>query len=160
MDVEEEGVKAIWSLLEGINTEWAQNLTAMFSFEAFEAMQETVKFWAIDSEPAGIGYALVYISFQPQPFPIKVDDLCTQMPSFYEQMGIEMAEAECGLEINELDAARFTIRLRMGPVGVKEYQYVYVQEGRIWTLNLGVDETEWSEYEPIFVTVAESFRVD
>lgn len=157
VDVEKEGIEAIWNLLEGINTEWARNIITMFSAEA---MQEMIKFWAMDSEPAGIGYATANITFQPQAFPIEVDDLCILMPSLYEQMGIEMIEAECGLKINGLDAARFMTRLQMGPLAVKQYQYVYVQKGGLWTLTLTVDETEWSEYEPIFVTIAESFRVD
>lgn len=157
VDVEERGIEAIWNLLEGTNTEWARNITTMVSAEA---MQEMIKFWAMDSEPAGIGYATISITFLSQPFPIKVDDLCTQMPLLYEQIGFELVDADCGLEINDLDAARFVIRLRMGSLAVKQYQYVYVREGDIWTLTLAVDETEWSEYEPIFATIAESFRVD
>jgi branched-chain amino acid transport system substrate-binding protein len=123
-------------------------------------MQEMIEFWAMDSEPAGVGYATMNIVFQSQPFPIKVDDLCAILPSFYEQMGAELVDAECGLEINDLDAARFVTCLRMGPLAVKGYQYAYVREGDVWFLNLAVDETEWSEYEPIFATIAESFRVD
>jgi len=41
-----------------------------------------------------------------------------------------------------------------------QYQYAYVREGNIWTLALTVEETEWSEYEPTFAAIAESFRVD
>jgi hypothetical protein len=82
------------------------------------------------------------------------------MPSVYEQMGVEVVDAECDLEINELNAARFIIRLPMGPSEIKQYQYAYVQENDMWTLSLAVDETEWSEYEPIFATIAQSFRVD
>lgn len=155
--IEEEGIEAILNSLEGINTEWARNITLMFSSEA---IQEAMKFFAMDSEPAGIGFATVNATYQPLAFPIKVDDLCTIMPSVYEQLGVEMIEAECGLEINELDAARFTSRFQMGALAVKQYQYVYVQENSTWTLTLGVDETEWSAYEPIFVTIAESFRLD
>ena len=51
------------------------------------------------------------------------------------------------------------IRLQMGPLAVKQYQYAYVQEGDIWMLSLAVDETMWSEYEPTFTTIAESFRL-
>jgi hypothetical protein len=58
-----------------------------------------------------------------------------------------------------MKAARFMIRLQMGPLAVKQYQYAYVQEGDIWMLSLAVDETMWSEYEPTFTTIAESFRL-
>ena len=157
VDVGKEGIEAILNSLKGINTEWARNITTMVSAEA---IQEMMKFWARDSEPAGIGYATINITFQSQPFPTKVHDLCTLMPSAYEQMGVEMVDAECDLEINDLDAARFIIRLRVGALAIKQYQYIYVKNGNIWALTLAVDETEWPEYEPTFVTIAESFRVD
>ena len=73
--------------------------------------------------------------------------------------GYGIIDTECGLKINDLDAARFTLSLQMGPLAVKQYQYVYVQEDRLWVLSLAVDDIEWSEYEPIFVIAAESFRV-
>jgi hypothetical protein len=82
------------------------------------------------------------------------------MPSVLEQMGFEVVDSECGLKINDLDAARFVLNLQMDSEALKQYQYVYVRGGDIWTLALTVDETEWSKYEPTFVTIAESFRVD
>jgi hypothetical protein len=157
VDIEQEGIEAIWSLLEGVNEEWAQTVTALFSVEA---MQEAVRFWAMDPEPAGIGYSTLNITYQSLVFPMKVEDLCTLMPSVYEQMGIEVVKAECGLEINGLDAARFVVKVEIGPLAVKEYQYVYVREDAIWTLTFAVDATQWPEYRPIFVKSAKSFRVD
>lgn len=157
VDLGEEGVEAIMNSLAGINTDWARNMATMFTTEA---MQEMTKFWAMDSKPAGTGYATINIVFQSQPFPVRIQDLCEQIPSAYEQIGMELVDAECGLEINDLEAARFVIRLQMGPLAVKEYQYAYGREGDMWMLTLCVDETKWSEYEPLFAAIAESFRVD
>lgn len=157
MDVDEEGFEAIFSMLEALDTEWARNVTATFSAEA---VRESIKFWAMDSEPAGMGYATVNVTFQSSPLPVAVGDLCAQLESVYEQMGVELVALECGLRINELDAGRSTVRLPMGVLAVKQYQYFYVQGRSLWAVSLAVDETEWSEYEPIFATAGQSFRVD
>jgi hypothetical protein len=157
VDIDLEGVEAIFAILETLDTEWARNTTAMFSAED---MQQGMKFWAMDSEPAGVGYATVNVIRQSLPFPVPLDDLCAQLESAYQQMGFEVLAVECGLKINGLDAGRSTVRLTMGPVSFKEYQYFYVQERSMWAVTLGVDETEWAEYEAIFVRAGESFRVD
>lgn len=157
MDVDQEGFEAIFDMLETLDTEWARSVTATFRAEA---IAEMMKFWAMDSAPAGAGYATVNITGQSLPFPAVIDDLCAQFESVYQQMGVEVVAVECGLKINGLDAGRSTIRLPMGALAVKEYQYFYVQGRSLWAVTLAVDETEWSEYEPIFVTAAESFRVD
>jgi hypothetical protein len=157
VDIEQEGFEALWALLEGFDADWAQTTSEIYSAEA---MQEAVRFWAVDPEPAGIGYATINITSQSQIFPIKAEDLCTLMPAVYEQLGVEMIDAKCGLEINGLDAARFLILLEMGPLAIKEYQYVYVREDAIWTLTFGVDATKWSEYKPVFAKSAKSFRLD
>jgi hypothetical protein len=157
VDIDQEGVEAIFDLLETLYTEWARNYAAMFSPEA---VLQVTEFWAIDSEPAGVGYATVNVTKQSMPFPVPVDDLCAQAESAYQQMGFEVLAVECGLKINGLDAGRSTIRLMMGPVAFKEYQYFYVRERSMWAVTLGVDEIEWAEYEAIFVRAGESFRVD
>lgn len=157
VDVDREGVEAILSMLETLNTEWARNTTAMLSAEG---VQEMTKLWAMDSEPAGVGYATMTITHQSQPFPIRVEDLCAQLESAYQQMGFEVVAVECGLKINELDAGRSIVRLPVGALAVKEYQYWYVQGRSVWVVSMAVDETKWSEYEPIFATIAESFMVD
>ncbi len=158
VDVRGQGVEAIWNSLEGLNTEWAQNVTATYSAKA---VQRAMKFWAMDSKPAGIGNATVTItSGESQPFPIELADLCAQMQSLYEQTGFEVLAVECDLEINGLDAARFTLNAKMGSMAIKMYGYLYVQEGKLWVVTLGVDGTAWSEYEQVFVIAAESFAVD
>lgn len=157
VDIDQEGAEAIFDILETLDTEWARNYTAMFSAEA---VLQVMKFWAIDPEPAGVGYATVNVAKQSMPFPLVIDDLCAQSQSLYEQMGAEVLSIECGLKINGLDAGRSTIRLPIGPLAFKEYQYFYMHERSMWAVTLGTDETEWAEYEAIFVRAGESFRVD
>jgi hypothetical protein len=157
VDVEEEGIEAIIQFLELLNSEWAQNSAAMFTAEG---MQDMMRFWAMDPQPAGPGYASANLTYQALPIPIRVEDLCTIMPSIYDQMGIELLDAACDLEINGLETARITIRLEVGVLAIREYQYIYLGEDDQWTMSLGVGEAAWSEYEPIFITIAESFRVE
>ena len=157
IDIDREGIDAIQNILRGLDTQWAQTTTAMFSSEA---MQEMMKLWAMDTKPAGAGYASANVVFQSMPYIVNSDDLCVQMPSAYKQMDITLLDSECGLEINGLDVGRFETRIGIGAFAVKQYQYVYVDGRKMWTLTLGVDATQWSKYTSTFVTIAESFRVD
>ena len=157
IDIDKEGIDTILNLLRGLNNQWAQSTAAMFSSEA---MQEMMKLWAMDTKPAGIGYASVNVAFRSMPFVVESDDLCVQMASAYQQVGITLLDSECGLEINGLDVGQFEIQIGIGAFAIKQYQYVYVQGRKMWTLTLAVDETQWSKYTSTFVTIAESFRVD
>ena len=157
IDIDREGIDAILNLLRGLNTQWAQTTTAMFSSET---MQEMMKLWAKDTKPAGVGYASVLGVFQSMPFIVESDDLCVQIPSAYQQMNITLLDSECGLEINGLDVGRFETQIGVGAFAIKQYQYVYVDGRKMWTLTLSVDETQWSKYISTFETIAESFRVD
>lgn len=157
VDVDQEGVDAIWDLLAGINTEWAESVTSLFSSEA---MREAIKFWALDTEPAGSGYASLNIIPQTQAYAIPIEDLCSQIPAAYQQLQIDMIESDCSLKINGLEAARFMTGLNMGELGVRQYQYIFVRGVRVWTLTFSVDSTVWDRYEEIFVTAAETFRTE
>ena len=157
VDVEEEGIEAILQFLKTLNTEWAQNAASMFTTEG---ILDLLKFWAIDSKPAGIGYASINLIYHSQQFPINVEDWCAMMPSLYEQMGIELIEVNCDLEINGIEVARLTSRAEVGTIGLQQYQFIFVLEKSRWTLSAGVDETAWAEYEPIFTAIAESFRTE
>ncbi len=157
VNVDREGIESILNILKGLDSEWARNAAQMFSAEA---IQQSIKFWAMDTKPAGAGYASVNVTFQQTPFATSSDDLCIQMPSVYKQMGIKLLDTECGLEINELEAARFTVSLRAGPFAVKQYQYIYTQGRNIWVMTLAVDEMQWTKYQITFETIAESFRLN
>lgn len=157
VELEEEGVEAIWQLMEGIESEWAQNITSLFSSEL---VAETIKFWAMSDEPAGAGYPNVNVSFQSQVIPIDTSELCDLLPSVYDQMGLMVVASECNLTINAIESARFVIRMEMGPLSIQQVQYLFVEGGRFWSVTLGVDETVWDAYVSLFDEIANTFRID
>lgn len=157
IDIDKEGIEAVLNILENLNTYWARNASARFTSEA---VQNMMKFWAMDSEPAGIGYASTNVTYQSLPYSLTSQALCQQMPAVYKQMGIELLDAECGLEINGLEASRFTIHLVTGPFAVRQNQYVYMKGREMWSLTLAVDETLWEDYEDTFKAIAHTFTTD
>jgi len=89
-------------------------------------------FWAMDSEPAGVGYASANVPTRSCPLPHPTDDICEQMPARIRAARHGAGDAECDLTINDVDAARFVIRASMGPFGIEQYQYVYIQDRGLW----------------------------
>ena len=65
-----------------------------------EQMQEMGKMFAMDSQPAGTGYATAVVMMQTLPYAVSADMMCAIMPAAYADMGILFKESECGLEIN------------------------------------------------------------
>jgi hypothetical protein len=157
VDINQEGVEALWEVIEGLETEWAEAAQAMYSSEA---MLEAFDLWAIDSAPTNFGFAVAAVMSQEFPYPIAAKDLCTLMPSTYEQMGIEMVDSDCSLEINGINTARFIVRIEVEGMVMKQVQYCYLSGTDMWVLTMGVVETEWMEYEPVLFGIAESFRID
>ncbi|MFN2176436.1 MAG: hypothetical protein ACK2U3_10860 [Anaerolineales bacterium] len=157
VDIDKEGFDAILGQLGDIESDWAKNTTEMMSSEA---MQEMTKFWAMDSEPAGVGYASTNVTYQTYFIEVEIEDFYAQMLSAYQQMGITVTDSKCDLVINNLDAAWFEFQLGIGPFSVKEHQYVYLNNRDIWSVIVAVDVSEWNKYESIFGKIAESFRVD
>jgi basic membrane protein A len=156
INVEVEGVEAILDLLSAVDEEWAQASAGMFTAEG---MSEMIRLWALDPEPAGIGYASVNIVQETNPFPISLEDLCTQMPALYEMMDLEVLQTECDLEINNQEAARFTLRLNLGIFSIIEYMYVIVNENDLWMMTFAIGENESAEYEPLFNEIADTWRI-
>jgi len=156
IDVDEEGVEALIDALEMLDTEWAQSLTEMFSSEE---ILEYLKFWARDTEPAGIGFATVNVMQQSLSYKVDAGTLAEQSAYLYESMGLEFLGMEQNLEINGLDAARIEIRAEAGLFVVRDYQYFFVQGREAWAVTFAVGDTSWSEYEPIFVEIVETFAV-
>lgn len=156
VDVDKEGIDMIFEMLQYLETEWAQTTADMFSSEE---MEEMLKFWAMDMDPAGLGYATINVMYQSLPFPIRVTDMCAEMPSAYIQMGIELLDMDCDVEINDTPAARFMTILRSDFGSVQQYQYLIMRGRNMWSTTLSVDATEWITYQPVFEMIAESFRV-
>ena len=157
IDVDEEGIEAIFELVRSLDTEWAKNISELFSSED---MKESLKFWAIDPEPAGSGFASVNVAHQEMPLPVSADALVLQLKALYEQSGLTVVAVDQGLEVEGRDAARITLKAAMGAVVVQQFQYAIVEGRDLWVVTLAVDESVWLEYESIFGTIAESFTVD
>ncbi len=157
IDVGREGIEAILDLVKNLNADWAQSVTQMLSAEA---MQEALRLWAMDTQPAGVGYATANISYQQQPFAMRVEPLLIQLENAYKQFGLQVLSTQAGLEINGLEAGRLAVRVTVGPFAIKQYQYLYAQGKDLWILTLAVDETAWESYEPVFTEIAGSFRLE
>jgi hypothetical protein len=93
----------------------------------------------------------------PIALPLKI--WCGQMGPTYEQMGVELLESSCDLEINQLEAARLISRSTMGKSSIKQYQYFYMSGKSLWILTLTMNETEWDNYVSTFETIGESFTL-
>ena len=156
VDIDEEGIDAILNILESTNEDWAENFLSMFSSDA---LAEYLKFWAMDSQPAGMGYANLVVTYQTMPFAIPIADYCDQLPATYSQLGIELLDARCDLKINGLDSARVSLRLSVGALTVKQSQYIFLKGRKAWSMACSADETQWEKYAPIFDTIGESFQV-
>jgi hypothetical protein len=121
---------------------------------------DTVKFEAEDSDDEGIWLAGITVQFQYQYGIVDVEDVCTEVRSYFEALGIQIEKSECNLEINGLPAGRLTVREVVYSQPVKEYIYFYADGTRIWVVSLYVDESDWSRYQSTFVTIGESFVLD
>ena len=124
-----------------------------------ETLAAMYQFYAMDSELAGRGYASANVLSQALPLPFGSEALCVSLPDAYAEMGLELVDATCGLEINGLDVARFTVRMPAATANTLQYQYAYLQERTMWMLTLAVVEDAWPDYEATFVEIAESFRL-
>ncbi len=156
IDIDKEGVDALWEIIEGLETEWAETARAMYNSEA---MLEAFDLWAIDYQLAGLGFAVATVLSQELPYAIEAESLCMMMLATYEQMGIEVVDSDCTLEVNGIGAARFVIQIEVEGMVMKQVQYCYLSGTDMWVLSMGVDETAWTEYGPIFIEIAESFRI-
>jgi hypothetical protein len=157
IDIDKEGADALWEMIEGLEADWAEAARAMYSSEE---LLEAFDLWAIDSEPAGPGYAVATVLSQELPYSVEAADLCMMMPATYDQMGIEVVDSDCSQVINGINVARFVVRLEVEGMAMKQVQYCFLSGTDMWVMSMGVPETEWSEYEPILSGIAQSFRIE
>jgi hypothetical protein len=155
VDVDKEGIEVILEVLTYIDSDWAQNTADMVTAEE---MEEMLKFWAMDVDSTRTSYASVNIMYQSLPFPIRIADMCAEVPLFYSHMGIELLDTDCDLKINTLSAARFMVILHSTFGSDQQYQYLFMRGRNMWTMTLSVDDTEWTSYQPTFEKIAETFR--
>ncbi len=154
--VDKEGVQALLDAMKMLNAEWAQSASSMVTSEA---MQESLKLMAMGSEPAGAGYPFVIVQMETTLLPTTPGALVSQMESVYGQLGLTVVETTPDLDINGLSGGRVTVRANVGELSVLESQYLLVDGKNVWILTMGVDETAYSDYEPTFQLIAESFRL-
>ncbi len=157
IDIDQEGIEVIFDRLKGLDDKWAQSVTDMISSEQ---AGESFKLWAMSPEPAGVGFPTLNVQFQTMPVAMEVFPLMYQLEAMYEQMGIEVITLEPERHINGLNAGRISLRYTYGPFSMRNYQYVFADGRDLWILNMVVDETEWSDYEPIFAQIGGTFRLD
>jgi Tol biopolymer transport system component len=156
VDVNRETIKSILYSAENLNPEWVQNVIAQVSANDFPEM---TKFWAMDAQPAGGVYALGNVALWVFSSPQSSESVCVEMPPVYQEMGVELLKAECGLEINQLDVARLTTRHTLPSLTVMQDEYYYVRENKSWVLTLSVEATQYENFSEIFDTIAGSFRL-
>lgn len=124
------------------------------------AADDSVKFEAVDLEGAGNYKASVFVSFRYQYDTFTIQEICDYYGPFFESVGMELMETKCGYEMNGLPAGRFLYRFNLDGINVREYMYFFVENTRIWLVELVVDENVWSSYTSTFQTIAESFCMD
>ena len=156
IDIDEEGIDALLDAIESLDTEWAENTAAVLSSET---MVEYLKFWARDTEMAGMGFATVQVAQQRMVYRVDAETVVGQLEAAFESMGIEVLDVETGLEINGVDAARIDIRAGTGFGLARQSQYVFVQGRNLTIMGCTADESAWSEYEPIFEDIVGTFAL-
>jgi hypothetical protein len=151
-DLDEESMGAIMTLLEEVDPEMAASVGATLSSGE---MQDMGEFWAMDSK----GVANANLVKQLMPMQVESSLLCMMMPDAYQQMGMEVTNSRCGLNINGMDSALFEIETSVGSIVMSQHQYIYLDNLDMWILTLSVDKSQKNEYQPVFESIAQTFTI-
>jgi hypothetical protein len=157
VDAAKDGVNAILEKVQGLDSQWVQEVTAMVTTDG---IRDIMRFWAMDTQQAGRSYATANITYQAIPSSVTLEEVCTQVESTYENMDVSFVNNVEKFNIQGLDAARFELKNSSGSSATHEYQYYFLRDGSCWLLTLAVDDAQWDAYEPIFAQIAESFKAD
>jgi hypothetical protein len=158
VDTEQEDVhQAIWRLLEPLEAAWVQNGLAVISKRT---PQEETKLRLRTIEPASKGHATASVTALTLPSSLSALDLGERAKSLCAHTSVEAIAIEHVSGVKGLGVARLTLHIPADSTVIRAYQYFYVRECAAWALTLGVAESEWSEYKPTFVAIAESFVVN
>jgi hypothetical protein len=151
-DLDEESMGAILTLLEEVDPEMAASVGPTLSSGE---MQDMGEFWAMDSK----GVANANLVRQLMPMQVESSLLCMMMPEAYQQMGMNVTNSRCGLNVNGMDSALFEIETSVGAIVMSQYQYIYLDNLDMWILTLSVDKSQKNEYRPIFESIAQTFTI-
>lgn len=155
IDITQEGMSALMNLMSEYDPAWADVIGS--SYENGNATPPL--FWAMDTEKIETGYANVNLIKETLPIEVPMSLLCSELESQYAQLGVNIIESDCSLEINELPAARFTLSMPFGSMSMQEYQYLFMNGSDFWALTFAVEEAGWSNYKTVFEEIAETFRI-
>lgn len=151
IDLDKEGVDAILTILEEVDPALAENITSTITSDE---MQEMGEFWAIDSK----GLASANLMMQVLTDYLDSSLVCMMMPGAYREMGLTVNDSRCNFSINQMDVSQFEVEMNVGPLTMAQYQYIYMDNLNMWVLTLSVEKAYWDEYQPIFESIAETFK--
>jgi len=157
VDVTQEGIEAVLEAVEKMDSEWAARIAEMYSAED---LKRIIKFWAMDTKPVGGNYANMNVTSQQVPESTTLDDAMTSISTAVKDAGVQVLASGYRARINGLDAARLTLRMRVGSVTVQQYTYVYLRGDKMWVVTYAVDQRYWNTFVNTFASSARSFRAD
>lgn len=155
VDIDQEGMDAMMDLIAEFDSSWADTIESTYG----SGSVTPPVFFAMDTKMVGMGYPNVNINKETLPMQLPLSSLCPELEIIYDQMGLDIIEGDCTLTINGLDAAKYKIEMTIGTIKTQQYQYLYMNGRDFWSINFTVDESGWSEYEPLFVEIANTFTI-
>jgi hypothetical protein len=155
VDIDQEGMDAMMDLIAEFDSSWADTIESTYG----SGSVTPPIFFAMDTKMVGMGYPNININKETLPIPLQIEDVCEELIVIYDQMGLDIVEFDCTLNINDLNAAKFKIEMTIGTIMTQQYQYLYLDNLDFWSINFTVDQSGWSEYEPLFVEIANTFTI-
>ena len=155
VDIDQEGMSALMSLLSEYDPAWAELIGSTYE----NGTAAPYLLWAMDTEKVENGYANVNIVKETLPFAAPISMMCSELDDQYAQAGINVIESDCSLEINNIPAARYIMSMSLGSMPMQMVQYLIMNGKDAWVLSFGVEEPGWLYYEPIFEDIAETFTI-
>jgi len=157
IDVNPSNVDEIWKKLEEVDADWANTIKVLFSSQY---VQEAIKLWAKDESTAIDGQGNLVVVSQKLPVFFSTENLCEQLKSAYELLGGRIIDSTCGMQINGMEAHRFTLRVKVGAHSIKQRLYLFTLGRQIWAINAYVSGKGWSLYDPVFNQIANTLRIN
>ena len=162
VDIGEEGLASVLTLVEGLDGPLGETILEMLSSSGDMAsigMTGALKFVARDASPEASGNAMAAVLNQSLPFPMGGSMLCMFLPTILEKAGLVVVDSQCGLELNGMEGGMFETQVNFGETPYRQQLYYYMDGGEVWILLSGVEEAAWETYRPVIADIAKSFKV-